>query len=295
MAASAEQRSAGWTSSDAFAHCERMARDHYENFPVASRLVPRRLRPHVWAIYAFARTADDFADEPEHRGRRLELLDEWESRLDGCLEGRPDGPVFVALAETFNAHDLPPQLFRDLLDAFRQDCRVSRYESWDELLDYCRRSANPVGRLVLHLFGYRDEERLGWSDAICSALQLTNFWQDVAVDWSKDRIYLPAEARRSHGVSEEDIGSGRAHDGFKELMREMVERTRLLFVEGKPLIVSVGGRLALELRCVWLGGNRILDKIGASGFDVFEERPTISRAEWLSLACRAMLPMKRYG
>lgn len=272
-----------------------MARDHYENFPVASRLVPRQLRPHIWAIYAFARTADDFADEPEHRGHRLERLDEWESRLDRALEGRPEGPVFVALGETIELHRLPPQLFRDLLDAFRQDCRQSRYDSWDELLDYCRRSANPVGRLVLHLFGYRDEQRSRCSDAICSALQLTNFWQDIAVDRSKDRIYLPAEARRRHGVSEDDIRSGRVHEGFKELMREMVERTRRLFDEGKPLTHSVSGRLALELRCVWLGGNRILDKIGESGFDVFNERPTLTRSEWLLMACRAMLSMGGAG
>ncbi len=295
MAASAEQRTAGWTRSAAFAHCERMARDHYENFPVASMLVPGRLRPHVWAIYAFARTADDFADEPEHRGRRLERLDEWEAALDRCLEGSPQGPVFVALGETIERHSLPPQLFRDLLDAFRQDCRLSRYESWEELLDYCRRSANPVGRLVLHLFGYRDEKRFRWSDAICSALQLTNFWQDVAVDWSKDRIYLPAAARHSHGVSEEDIGCGRMHDGFKGLMKEMVEGTRRLFDEGRPLIGSVDGRLALELRCVWLGGNRILDKIEASGFNVFEDRPTLSRAEWLLMVCRALLPLRSAG
>jgi squalene synthase HpnC len=272
-----------------------MALDHYENFPVASRLIPRRQRPYIWAIYAFARAADDFADEPEHRGHRLQRLDEWESHLDRCLEGSPEGPVFVALAETIKLHRLPPQLFRDLLDAFRQDCRLSRYESWEELLDYCRRSANPVGRLVLHLFGYRDEKRCGWSDAICSALQLTNFWQDVGVDWNKDRIYLPAEARRGHGVSEDDIGSGRVHDGFKELMGEMVDRTRRMFDEGKPLLESVGGRLSLELRCVWLGGNRILNKIEASGFDIFEDRPTLSRAEWLLMACRAMLPMKSAG
>jgi phytoene synthase len=269
-----------------------MARDHYENFPVASRLVPRGLRPHICAIYAFARTADDFADEPEHRGRRLERLDEWEARLDRCLRGSPEGPVFVALAETVRVFRMPQRLLRDLLDAFRQDCRVSRYESWDELLDYCRRSANPVGRMVLHLFGYSDERRGRWSDAICTALQLTNFWQDVAVDWSKDRIYLPLEDRLHHGVSEGDIGAGRAHPGFKKLLQEMVERTRRLFEEGKPLIGSVSGRLALELRCVWLGGNRILDKIESAGFDVFNNRPSLSRSDYLLTACRAMLPIK---
>jgi phytoene synthase len=272
-----------------------MAREHYENFPVASRLIPRNLRPHICAIYAFARTADDYADEAEHHGQRLQRLDDWEAGLDRCLEGSPEGPVFVALEETIDLFGLPDRWLRDLLDAFRQDCRVSRYESWDELLDYCRRSANPVGRMVLHLFGYRDERRGCWSDAICSALQLTNFWQDVAVDWRKDRIYLPAGQRRSHGVSEEDIGSGRAHEGFKEMMRELVERTRRLFDEGRPLPGSVGGRLALELRCVWLGGNRILDKIERADFDIFRRRPTISRAEWLLTGCRAMMPIGSTG
>jgi squalene synthase HpnC len=166
---------------------------------------------------------------------------------------------------------------------------VTRYESWNDLLDYCRRSANPVGRMVLHLFDYRDEQRGGWSDAICSALQLTNFWQDVGVDWKKKRIYLPAEDRRRHGVSEEDIDGGRMHDGFKNLMRDMIARTRALYEQGRPLTESVRGRLALELRAVRLGGTRILDRIESVDFDIFEERPTLSRLDCLLAAARALL------
>jgi phytoene synthase len=276
-------------TSAAFTHCERLAREHYENFPVASRLVPKSLRPHICAIYAFARAADDFADEPAYEGVRLERLDDWEARLDRAVEGKPQGPIFTAIADTIRRFELPDRWLRDLLDAFRQDCSVMRYESWDDLLDYCRRSANPVGRMVLHLFGYTDERRGAWSDAICTALQMTNFWQDVAVDWKKDRIYLPAEARRRHGVSEEDIAEGRLHVGFRALMREMTERTRALFEEGRPLPGSVRGRLALELSSVWLGGTRILDKIERVDFDVFGKRPTLSRLDFLLTAGRALL------
>jgi len=279
----------GWTPGQAFDECERLAREHYENFPVASRLVPAPLRPHVWSIYAFARIADDYADEPEHEGRRLERLEAWESGLDRCLAGRPDHPVFVALGETIRTFSLPESCFRDLLDAFRQDCTVSRYETWDDLLDYSRRSANPVGRLMLRLFGYRDDRRDAWSDRICTALQLTNFWQDVAVDWSRGRVYLPAEDRRRHGVSDEDLDAGRAGPAFRALLGELIGRTRTLFEAGRPLPASVGGRLGLELRCIWLGGVRILEKIESAGYDVFRRRPTLSRGDLLRAAGRALL------
>jgi phytoene synthase len=289
MTALPEPEGAAWTASAAFAHCERLAAEHYENFPVASFLVPRALRPHVCSIYAFARSADDFADESEYEGGRLELLDEWEGMLDKCLQGRPEGPIFTALAETVRTFDLPDRWLRDLLDAFRQDCRVTRYRSWEELLDYCRRSANPVGRMVLHLFGYTDDKRGSWSDAICTALQLTNFWQDVGVDWRKGRIYLPTEERERHGVSEDDIRGRRMHAGFRELMLELTGRTRELFERGRPLIGSVGGRLALELRCVWLGGTRILDKIEKADCDVFRKRPSLSRFDFALATGRALL------
>jgi len=277
----------------AYAHCERLARSHYENFPVASRLAPARLRPHVWAVYAFARTADDFADEARFEGKRLELLDDWEARLDACLEGRAEHPIFVALADTVRTFELPDRLLRDLLDAFRQDCTVTRYPDWTGLLDYCRRSANPVGRMVLHLFGYRDEERAVWSDAICTALQLTNFWQDVAIDGQKGRIYIPGEDRERHGVTEEEVLSGRMGPGFRGLLAELVERTRERFRAGSPLLHSVRGRLSLELRCVWLGGMRILERLEAGGFDPFHHRPTLTRKDALVAAGRALLGAAR--
>lgn len=273
----------------AFRYCEGLAREHYENFPVASRLVPAHLRPFVWSIYAFARVADDFADEPRFEGQRLERLADWERRLDQCLDGRPDHPVFVALEQTVRLFELPQRWLRDLLDAFRQDCRVSRYESWEELLDYCRRSANPVGRMMLHLFDYRDEDRGRDSDAICTALQLTNFWQDVAVDWKKDRVYLPAQDRRRHGVEDSTLERGQADAGFRALLSELVQRTRGCFEKGRPLLGQVDGRFSLELRCVWLGGMRILDKIEAVQYDVFNRRPTLGRADVALLTGRALL------
>lgn len=271
----------------AFHYCEGLAREHYENFPVASRLVPAHLRPFVWSIYAFARMADDFADEPEFAGQRLERLNDWERRLEQCMEGRPDHPVFVALEQTIRIFELPPRWLRDLLDAFRQDCRVSRYETWDELLDYCRRSANPVGRMMLHLFDYRDEDRGRCADAICTGLQLTNFWQDVAVDWKKDRVYLPAADCRRHGVDPGDLERGGADGRFRSLLAELIQRTRACFEQGRPLLRQVRGRFALELRCVWLGGMRILDKIEAVDYDVFNRRPRLGRSDVARLTGRA--------
>ena len=273
----------------AYAHCEAIARRHYENFPVASLAVPRHLRPHVCAIYAFARGADDFADEPEFAGRRLESLDAWERALDRSLEGTADDPVFIALADTVNRCELPVGLLRDLLDAFRQDCTVSRYGSWADLVDYARRSANPVGRMVLWLFGHRDAERAARSDAICTALQFTNFWQDVAVDLAKDRIYLPSDARQRHGVSEGDLKEGRLHDGFRALLAEMCAATRELYGQGRPLLAMVRGRLALELRLVWMGGRRVLDRIEDEGYDVFGHRPTLGAADRAGVLARALI------
>ena len=292
MQAAAAQ-SVRFSPQEAFAYCGNLVRGHYENFPVGSRLAPRRLRPHVHAVYAFARVADDFADEGPDGVGRLERLDDWERRLDGCLSGDADHPVFVALAETIRRFDLPDRLLRDLLDAFRQDCRVRRYDRFDGLLAYCRLSANPVGRLVLHLYGHRDERMLAPSDAICSGLQLANFWQDVAVDLRKDRIYLPAEDRARHGVSEEAVAEGRVDEGFRGLLGELVGRTRRLFEEGRPLLGRVGGGLGLELRVVWLGGMRILDKIEEAGYDVFRRRPVLGASERALLVGRALLGRPR--
>jgi phytoene synthase len=275
--------------SAAYAHCEAVARGHYENFPVASVLLPRALRPHVSAMYAFARAADDFADEAAPPEGRLAALAEWERRLDRCLEGDADHPVFIAVGDTIRKFRIPDVLLRDLLSAFRQDCTTRRYVRWEDLLDYSRRSANPVGRIVLRLFGYADAVRDARSDAICTALQFTNFWQDVGVDLAKDRIYLPAVEMAYYGVTEADLRGGVVHEGTKRLLAEMSRRTRLLFEEGRQLPDLVGGRLAKEVRWIWLGGNRILDRIEAVGYDVFRHRPTLSPWDHGSLAFRALL------
>ena len=276
-----------WPLDRAYEYCERLTRSHYENFPVGSALIPRRLRKHFYSIYAFSRIADDFADEGYGQGyserERLDMLDEWRRMLNEALAGRARHPVFVALARTASEFDLPTALFEDLLSAFAQDVTVSRYESFDQLLDYCRRSANPIGRLVLLLFGYRDEQRHQWSDEICTALQLANHWQDVAIDLDKDRIYLPQEDLSRFELSVDDLMRRGATDSFKRLMKFEVERSREMFGRGKPLCTSVSGRLGLELRSVWLGGMRILDRIEQNGYDVFASRPVITSTDKLKI------------
>lgn len=274
----------------AYAHCAGIARRHYENFPVASLLVPARLRPHVCAVYAFARAADDFADESHYAGRRLELLDGWQAALGACVNGTSGHPVFAALGHTIRAFDMPLAPFSDLLSAFRQDVSVTRYADFARLLDYCRRSADPVGRIVLWLFGYRDAGRQGWSDAICTALQLANFWQDVAVDGRKGRIYLPQDDMARFGVSEAEVLAGRAGDGFRRLLAFQVARTREWFQRGRPLCGAVDGRLRMELRVTWLGGMAILDAIEAAGFDTLSTRPAHRAADRLMLLANGLLP-----
>jgi phytoene synthase len=269
-----------WAPGPAFQYCERLARSHYENFPVGSLLIPKRLRKHFYSIYAFARIADDFADEGYGEGyserERLDLLAEWRRMLIESIAGRARHPVFVALARTIEEFNLPAALFEDLISAFSQDVTVRRYECFDELLDYCRRSANPIGRLILLLFGYRDDQRHRWSDDICTALQLANHWQDVAVDLDKDRVYIPIKDLSRFELTIEDLTPRRVSESFKRLMRFEVERASEMFVRGKPLCTSVSGRLGLELRVVWLGGTRILRRIEENGFDVFNNRPVIT-------------------
>jgi hydroxysqualene synthase len=276
-----------WPPDRAYEYCERLARSHYENFPVGSSLIPKQLRRHFYSIYAFARIADDFADEGHSEGyserERLDLLDEWRRMLTESLAGRAGHPVFVALAQTITEFNLPRALFEDLLSAFAQDVTVRRYQSFDELLDYCRRSANPVGRLILLLFGYRDEQRHRWSDDICTALQLANHWQDVAIDLDKDRIYLPHEDLSRFELTVEDLMCRQASEGFKRLMKFEVERAREIFARGKPLCTSVSGRLGLELRVVWLGGMRILQRTEENGYDVFAHRPVITVKDKLKI------------
>lgn len=290
-----------WTRESAYQFCEQLARAHYENFPVGSVLVPKPLRKHFYSIYAFARTADDFADEgydEAHSEReRLALLDEWRQMLRDSDAGRASHPVFIALAETRREFDLPISLFEDLVSAFSQDVVKRRYENFAELADYCRRSANPIGRLILLLFGYRDEQLHAWSDDICTGLQLANHWQDVRVDLAKDRIYLPAEDLARFGLGYADIQRQVATDGFVALMKHEVRRARELFTRGKPLCLTVSGRLGLELRAVWTGGTRILERVEAIGYDVFTQRPVITSSDklrvMLNAASRRMFRRRR--
>ena len=271
----------------AFAYCERMARGHYENFPVASRFVPARLRPYVWAIYAFARSADDFADETRYAGRRAEALAYWEEQLHRCYHGEAEHPVFVALRETIDQCNIPIQPLQAMLTAFDMDLRINRYATFEQLSTYCAHSAHPVGRLVLYVFDYRDPALHNYSDDLCTGLQLANFWQDVGVDLAKDRIYLPEEDRKHFGVTDEMLFARLCTPQFKDLMRYEVARARALFERGRPLIDKVGSDLGFELAMIWRGGTTILDKIDSVGYDVFRRRPTLNAADKARMVARA--------
>jgi hydroxysqualene synthase len=269
----------------AYAYCERLAQTHYENFPVASRLLPAPMRPHVAAIYAFARLADDMADEGARPAAdRLADLDDWEQRLDAAVSDAPlpreaHGDVFLALRETIRACRLPPQLFHDLLSAFRQDVTTARYATWDDVLDYCRRSANPVGRLVLRVAGYRASALDAASDAVCTALQLANFWQDFEIDWRKGRLYVPESVWRPAGAREADLDAHVLTPAWRIALADVTTRTRALFAEGRPVCDGVSGRLRYELRATWLGGTTILDKLERAEYDVFAHRPRLTKAD----------------
>ena len=273
----------------AYRFCEDLAARHYENFPVASLLIPRRLRKHVAALYAFARIADDFADEPEHQPLGRQRLEDWRKQLHEIGSAPPAHPVFLALADTMEKLELPKQPFDDLLSAFIQDTEKRRYETFDEVLDYCRRSANPVGRIVLMIHGLRDEQLFRWSDNVCTALQLANFWQDVSVDLKKDRVYIPEEDFRAHGYSEADLRMGVYNERFKSLMKFEVCRARSLFDQGKPLIGKLPFPLSLEIRLTWLGGMQILKMIRRLDFDTIRHRPALRKRDWLPLILRALL------
>lgn len=254
------------------------------------------MRPHIAAIYAFARAADDFADEPGiPDDERVRLLDGWLARLHGAgpRAGEPGmdaaaDKVFLALGATIRAHRLPVQLFEDLLSAFRQDITVKRYATWDDLLDYCRRSANPVGRLVLRVAGYDDPALDRASDGVCTALQLTNFWQDLERDWNNGRVYLPADERHRAGAREVDLAERHLTPEWRSALGAAASRTRALFAAGRPVADGVHGRLRWELRLTWLGGTRILDKLERGGFDVFAHRPTLGASDLPALAWQAM-------
>jgi squalene synthase HpnC len=274
---------------EARAYCRRLARSHYENFSVTSWFLPTRLRQHFFNVYAYCRISDDLGDEVGNPVASLQLLDQWEAELAACYIGSPRHPVFVALAETVRAFDVPRHEFSHLLTAFRQDQTVTRYETFEDLLAYCLNSANPVGHLVLYLCGYRDAERQKLSDFTCTALQLANFWQDVSVDYAKGRIYLPLEDLRRFGVSEENLAANRNMPAFCEMMRFEVERARDWFEKGLPLVSKVDKELALDLELFSRGGQEILNAIEKQGYAVLGRRPSISNVRKLALVARAAL------
>ncbi|MFZ6863115.1 squalene synthase HpnC [Undibacterium sp. Ji67W] len=268
-----------------------MTVEHYENFPVASLLLPANLRSAVRNIYAFARTADDFADEgnatPEER---IKALDIYDRELDAIEANSPsESTLFQHLAETIRAHQLPVQPFRDLLSAFRQDVLTTRYATYEDLLDYCRRSANPVGRLMLHLYGAANTKNLRDSDAICSALQLINFWQDVAIDWEKQRIYIPQEDMLRFDLSAESIANQANSEQWQLLMQFQTQRARDLMLSGSGLCKRLPPRLGWELRLVVQGGLRIAEKTDQAAGDVFRRRPKLQKLDWLILIWRALI------
>jgi squalene synthase HpnC len=267
-----------------------MAVDHYENFPVASVLLPRRLVPAVEAIYAFARSADDLADEGDAAPcARLSALGAYEAALDAIGRGEPQAdPMFARLAAVVGQYSLSLQPMRDLLSAFKQDVVTHRYADYPALLDYCRRSANPVGRLMLALYGVGDDRSLVESDAICSALQLINFWQDVAIDYAKGRIYIPLEDLQRHGVTEEAIARAETGPAWCSLMAFEVERARALMLSGASLPSRLPGRIGWELRLVVQGGLRILDAIEHADYDVFRRRPQLGWRDWVVMGGRAL-------
>jgi squalene synthase HpnC len=264
--------------------------EHYENFPVASFLLPSKLRPAVEAIYAFARSADDLADEGDATpDERLAALAAYELELDRIENGQISlDKLFQKLAAVIVEHHLPLQPFRDLLSAFKQDVVIKRYATFDDLLHYCSRSANPVGALMLHLYAAADVCNLQKSGAICSALQIINFWQDVAVDWQKQRIYLPQQDLVRFGVTEDQIARSEANDAWRKLMQFEVARARTMMHTGAPLALRLPGRIGWELRLVIQGGLLILERIEAVDCDIFRHRPTLGKADWMLLFWRAM-------
>ena len=280
-----------------FKYCEDLTKKHYENFPVASLLIPKDKRKYIYAVYAFARAADDFADEPGIEGskeKRLALLDEWNGKLNDCYTGKAYDPIFIALSATVKDCDIPKELLESLLNAFRQDVKKSRYENFNEVLDYCKNSANPVGRLVLLIFDIQNDEMFGKSDKICTALQLANFWQDVKVDLLKDRIYIPEDDMVQFGVSDVDLVNKNDSSAFRNLINFQVERTEKLFEEGKELFEllkneSKSKRLIFELKLTWLGGKEILNKIKAIDYDVLKTRPKLNLFDKLKLIMKTII------
>src|SRR5271157_3285474 len=277
------------SQAEAREYCRRLARSHYENFSVASWFLPAPLRQHFFNVYAYCRISDDLGDEVGDTAASLQLLDQWETEVDACYDGHPRHPVFVALYETVRKFEIPKHEFADLLTAFRQDQSILRYETFNNLLGYCRYSANPVGHLVLYLCGYRDFDRQQLSDYTCTALQLANFWQDVSADFAKGRIYLPLEDLRRFGVGEEVIQDGKNTSAFCEMIKFEVERARECFAQGMPLIAKVDRALATDIELFSRGGQEILNAIERKHYAVLGRRPAISKARKLALVARAAL------
>ncbi len=278
-----------WSAEDSQAYTRWLATHHYENFHVASFLLPKRLQQDFFNVYAFCRWADDLGDEIGDPEESLRLLNWWRGELEAMYAGETRHPVFVALAGTAQRHELPIDPFSDLIRAFVQDQNVTRYRSYEELLEYCRYSANPVGRLVLYLCGYRDEERQRLSDCTCTALQLANFWQDVTLDIEKDRVYIPLDLMERHGYTVAELYMGRYNPSFRTAMAELVSRARNLFEAGQPLSGMVDRRLALDIELFSRGGLKVLDKIEELDYNVLAHRPVISATERASLLLRTLL------
>jgi len=273
-----------WSLDDALAYTRWLSTHHYENFHIVSALLPKRLHQDFYNVYAFCRWADDLGDEIGNAAESLSLLDWWRKQLRASYDGGDvTHPVFLALRETAARHDLPIEPFDNLITAFIQDQTVTRYRDWDEVDAYCVNSANPVGRLVLMLCGYRDEERFHMSDATCTALQLANFWQDITVDLRKDRVYLPLHLFERHGYTLEELFAHRCTPAFRAVMKDAVDRAQVLFDAGLPLVQTLSRRLALDIDLFNRGGMRVLDKIRAQGYDVLAARPAVSKAERVTL------------
>ena len=278
-----------WPAEESQAYTRWLATHHYENFHVVSLLLPKRLHQDFYNVYSFCRWADDLGDEIGDARESLRLLGWWRDELNRMYAGECRNPVFVALSETADRHKLPSEPFDDLIRAFEQDQTKTRYANWDEIVDYCKYSANPVGRLVLMLCGYHDGERFRMSDATCTGLQLANFWQDVTVDWAKDRVYLPQDLLARHGSGDHDIAGRNATPGFRAAMAEAVGEARRYFHEGWPLSKTLQPRLALDIALFSRGGMFILDKIERQNWDVLRARPKISKTERAALLFRGLM------
>ena len=277
------------------AYCRRLARTHYENFTVASCLVPRGLRQHFYNIYAYCRWSDDLADEVPDASHSEALLDWWESLLDDCYAGRARHPVFVALQDTIDTFAIPDRPLRDLLVAFRQDQRTTIYETFDDLLGYCRNSANPVGHLVLYLGRSFDDTNAAYSDSICTGLQLANFWQDVARDWDIGRVYLPRSDCQRFGYDDAMFARRETNDAFRELMRFQVDRAERWLRDGHPLIARVAPELRVDVRLFQQGGLATLNAIRRIDYDVWRQRPTVGRWRKLRLLLDAWMGLRVRG